>query len=348
MSAFTDKLGKAFTRLWPKVRPVLFWHPLGQPMRAWREGKRSFGNCLIRSVAYRVALMPIVIAAAWLVALLSLTHPPRKALANFPEQFCMPYTDVSFTTADGVELTGWYMCSLAARDVMEDDKWKELRPAVVLCHGYGGSRDQLLFPLGQELIAAGYDVLLIDFRGHGRSGGAPVSFGLTEAADVQAAVQFLEDQPGVATDRIGVVGLGMGGHAAILAAPRCSGVKCVVALETYPSVQTLFRHQANRMHAPTVAGSSLAWGMSLYFGNRLLDHNAIESARDFGNRGLLLVSGSADTHAPAEELEPVIAASGAKAARLVVPGAKAGHTLARRETTTMIVRYLDAYLQKSE
>src|SRR5262249_31537030 len=68
------------------------------------------------------------------------------------------------------------------------------------------------------LSAAGYSVLLFDFQAHGDSSGDKITFGYLESKDAQAAVDFsrlkLPGQP------IGVIGVSMGGAAALLASPK--------------------------------------------------------------------------------------------------------------------------------
>ncbi len=328
-----------------KTWAVAVWHPLGRPASEKRHGKRPHLWRLASAVAYRVALMPIFLAVGWLMLLVGLTHPPRQAIAVHPEQFGLSYRNVEFSSADGVKLKGWYINSLSEGNLLQGGTWKQQRPAVVLCHGYGAARDQMLYPLGAELASVGYDVLLMDFRGHGQSGDAPVSFGETEAADVAAAVVFLQRQPGVDPERIGIVGLGMGGYAAIVTAPRSQAIRCVVAVDTYPSIRTMLRRNAAHAHATAPVGSAAAWGMGLYFGSRLLDDAAVEATQAFGSRGLLLVNGANDVRMPARDLDPMIAASGGKAARLVVPDASHGQAIQRLSTAKMIVRYFDGYLQ---
>lgn len=327
-----------------KVRLALLWHPLGRPVPATQDHKHPRLRRWTWAVAYRLALLPVMLAAAWVVVLTGVTHPDRQETDTSPDRFALTYRDVSFISADSVKLNGWYLNSLVPGNVLQDNKWKQLRPAVVLCHGYGATRDQLLYPIGKDLVQAGYDVLLMDFRGHGSSGDAPVSMGPTEVADVIAAVRFLQKQPGVNADRVGILGMGMGGYAAILAAPRCEGVRCVVAADTYPSVPTMLRQNFGRMHAPAVIGTTMGWGMSLYFGHRLLDDDAADAVQSFGDRALLLVTGQANTRTPAEDLEPIIAAGGVNTSRLIVPGAKHGQSLRNSWTTMMIVQYFDAYL----
>ncbi len=77
------------------------------------------------------------------------------------------------TASDGVVLRGW----LAQPAPDNGD-------SVILLHGMGGNR-QRLTNIAEILLADGYQVLLVDLRAHGASGGDYPTYGIKEAADVQ-------------------------------------------------------------------------------------------------------------------------------------------------------------------
>ncbi|PNY33610.1 alpha/beta hydrolase [Rhodopirellula baltica] len=69
----------------------------------------------------------------------------------------------------------------------------------------------------QMLYEAGYATVLIDFRGHGESGGQQITFGNLERFDATAAVEFARQaHPELP---IGVIGVSLGGASAVLASP---------------------------------------------------------------------------------------------------------------------------------
>ena len=115
------------------------------------------------------------------------------------------FDDVTFTSADGVRLSAWYVPSRNGA-------------AVVLRHGATSTRSDALDE-AVVLAGHGYGVLATDARGHGDSGGAAMDWGWYGDLDTAAAVTYLSQRPEVDADRIGVVGLSMGGEEA-LGAPR--------------------------------------------------------------------------------------------------------------------------------
>jgi dienelactone hydrolase len=70
---------------------------------------------------------------------------------------------------------------------------------------------------------------MIDARGHGQSDGRAMDFGWHGDADIAAATAFLADRPDVDRQRIGVVGMSMGGEEALGASATNELIQAVVA-----------------------------------------------------------------------------------------------------------------------
>ncbi len=144
------------------------------------------------------------------------SYPPRPALGDrTPSDLGLPFRDVAFDSGDGVRLAGWYVPSRNGA-------------AVALLHGAGSTRTAVL-DQAAVLSRHGYGVLLYDARGHGASDGRGMDFGWYGESDAAGAVDFLARQPDVSPDRIGLVGLSMGGEEAIGAAGSDDRVAAVVA-----------------------------------------------------------------------------------------------------------------------
>lgn len=81
---------------------------------------------------------------------------------------------------------------------------------VILCPGFFKSKETPTFQRMACSLAVGRDVICIDFRGHGRSGGR-FTFSASENADLLAVLAFARQQ----YKRIGIVGFSLGGSIAI-------------------------------------------------------------------------------------------------------------------------------------
>lgn len=122
--------------------------------------------------------------------------------------------DVAPSPIKDVELAAWMM--RAARGA----------PAVVLVHGFKTSREEMV-PWARFLHDGGYNVLLLDTRGCGSSGGSTVGLGATEPHDISLAVDVARREFG--TTKVAVLGISLGAGAAILAGADDPNVSAVIA-----------------------------------------------------------------------------------------------------------------------
>ncbi|MFF3498233.1 alpha/beta fold hydrolase [Streptomyces sp. NPDC003247] len=128
---------------------------------------------------------------------------------------------------DGVRLDTSYFTSGTGR-----------RPAVLLGHGFGGSKDDVR-QQAEELARAGYAVLTWSARGFGRSTG---KIGLNdpqgEVADVSKLIDWLAKRPEVELDkagdpRVGMTGASYGGAISLLGAGYDDRVDAIAPAITY-------------------------------------------------------------------------------------------------------------------
>ena len=136
-------------------------------------------------------LVPIVVllGAAFCLSFVMTRRSPLTEVHN-PSEYDLDYEEVSFRAADGVTLRGWWVQAPGSRR------------AVIIMHGHGGSMDWDVHR-APAFHTAGYNVLLFDFRAHGRSAGWQATFGCRERGDVQGALAFLKSR---GMQRIGALG----------------------------------------------------------------------------------------------------------------------------------------------
>ena len=124
-------------------------------------------------------------------------HPERAALGGV---WRVPpgAEEVWFRNTEGQRLYGWFFHS-------------EAQPAaatVVYAHGNGGNLSYCDW-VGESLSARGFDVLLFDYRGYGRSEGEAAGEGGLYA-DAEAAYDFLTKERGVPAGRVVLYGQSLG------------------------------------------------------------------------------------------------------------------------------------------
>ena len=105
--------------------------------------------------------------------------------------------------------------------------------AILLLHGVGDNRTSMV-GRARFLHRAGYTVLLPDFQAHGESEGPQITFGALESLDARAAVAFLRACS--AGERVGVIGVSMGGAAALLG-PGPLRADAFVLESVYPTIR---------------------------------------------------------------------------------------------------------------
>jgi pimeloyl-ACP methyl ester carboxylesterase len=174
------------------------------------------GGGVVRRVAAIAGTLVVATVAALVVGpAVAATNVPHVAIGATPDSVGLDHTALAVETADGVQLAAWYVPSTN-------------RAAVVLLHGAGSTRSNVLRH-AVVLADHGYGVLLLDARGHGESDGRAMDFGWWGDADVTAAVDLLAGRADVDPERIGVVGLSMGGEEAIGASAADDRIRAVVA-----------------------------------------------------------------------------------------------------------------------
>lgn len=105
-------------------------------------------------------------------------------------------------------------------------------PGIVMCHGFTGQRMEahfLFVKAARELCAAGFNVLRFDFRGSGESDGRFRDMTASrEIEDALQALQVMRTEPTVDADRVGLIGLSLGGLVAACTAARDGDVRALV------------------------------------------------------------------------------------------------------------------------
>jgi uncharacterized protein len=133
-------------------------------------------------------------------------HRFKVPIGYTPASWGRPYESVTFATADGECLHGWYVPA----------KQPSAR-LVLICHGIGGNSSAFLGYLKSvDVLRA--NVFFFDFRAHGASSGHTSTLGGREKFDVEAAVQLVRERwPAQSRELIGL-GVSMGSSAMLRAA----------------------------------------------------------------------------------------------------------------------------------
>jgi pimeloyl-ACP methyl ester carboxylesterase len=261
--------------------------------------------------------------------------PARKADPELPEG--LETEEVWFRSLDGTRLRGLWVPG------------RKTYPTVVLCHGYYRNLAEPL-EVGLALNGAGYNVFLFDFRACGRSGGRFTTVGLKEAWDVEAAVRYVLTRYG--RGPVGVLGISMGGAAAITAAASTDEIAAVVADCAYTDLGDIMRLKIPEL-SPARWTAPLGW-LSIAVGEwmaggRLREVRPVEYVGRLSPRPLLLIYSGRDSYLPPGQPDEMFAAAGEPKGMWVAPGSD--HTMARldhrREYERRVIEFFDRSLRRS-
>jgi pimeloyl-ACP methyl ester carboxylesterase len=159
-----------------------------------------------------------------------LSAPVRQPVERTPADVGLDYREVAVRSTDGLSLSAWWV-----------DKAGSSR-AAVLVHGWAGDKSNLhVVETALVYERAGFNVLMLDLRGHGKSEGERGTLGYREVRDVRGALSWLQER-GFDPEDVVLHGWSMGGAAVVQAVPG-TGVAAVVEEAAYADLPPLLRER---------------------------------------------------------------------------------------------------------
>ena len=162
-------------------------------------------------------------------------YPERKLIDNPAAKRLSPI-DIYFKTPDGMTLHGWYF----------QTSGKAIATVLVL----HGNAENLSTHVNSVLwlVPQRYNVFIFDYRGYGRSEGAPSVAGIH--LDAEAALEKLLTLPGVDQYRIVVLGQSLGGAVGVYLAansPYKNNIKALVIDSAFASHRRIAREKMDQL-----------------------------------------------------------------------------------------------------
>lgn len=268
------------------------------------------------------------------------TIPPGKQyeavadriLGLIHEVEALSYEIVSVTAGDGLHLVGRYY------------HFRDGAPVMILFHGYRGNGRREF--AGNNRIAAqlGFNVIAVDERAHGKSGGHTITFGIKERYDClawadYAVRRFGRDIP------IVLSGVSMGAATVLMASslPLPDSVKAIIADCPYSSPKAIIQKVSSDVKLPPKLSYPFVVLGALLFGKfKLWQTSPVEAVRQ-AEIPILLIHGEDDRFVPCEMSREIYAACGGVRKILTVPGA--GHALSYFVDTDLYVRTITDFLK---
>jgi fermentation-respiration switch protein FrsA (DUF1100 family) len=169
--------------------------------------------------------------------------PTRDEPAT-PKMWGLKYEDVDFKSADGTALHGWFMPA-------KNKTPQAAKGTVVFSHGNAGS---LGYHLGfcVWFAEAGYNVLMYDYRGFGKSGGTVGRRGMID--DVKAAFAYAGTRRDIDAGKLISYGHSLGGAQSVTALGESpvKGLRAIIIDGAFASYQAMARIVGGQLGASLV------------------------------------------------------------------------------------------------
>jgi fermentation-respiration switch protein FrsA (DUF1100 family) len=181
-------------------------------------------SLIVKLLAGVMIAYGVLVALVWFFQDRLIYYPQMgREVATTPASSGVAYDDVTIATEDGEKLNAWWIPVDNARG------------AVLLLHGNAGNISQRI-DYALMFRKLGYATLLVDYRGYGKSTGAPSEEGTYKDAD--AAWRWLAQTRGLRESEIVVFGESLGGAVASWVASRHSP-RALVLASTFTSAVDL-------------------------------------------------------------------------------------------------------------
>jgi fermentation-respiration switch protein FrsA (DUF1100 family) len=217
---------------------------------AWRIG--------IISKGLRIALLLFLVAG--ISGCSGLLFYPATDWVRTPEQLGVEYRDIELASDDGTRLSAWWL----------ETPGKALG-TVVFLHG---NAENISTHLGSVywLPEAGYQVLLLDYRGYGHSQGTPILPEIFD--DIAASIDWVRQEPDAQQKPVFVLGQSLGasmaGYVVATRSELRADLSGVVLDAGFASYAETAREVASRHWLTWLFQYPVAWSMPDNFD--LIDH----------------------------------------------------------------------------
>ena len=262
--------------------------------------KRKIFKAIAVTVSLLCALGYFAIGA---VAAEMMTTPNRDfSNAKTPAAFNLVFQDVRFPArGDDATIAGWFIPNANSNR------------AVILVHGKDQSRTSEFagdfVDLAASLHRGGFNVLMIDLRGHGQSSDAHFSFGLNERRDVEGAADWLKTK-GFKPGSIGVLGVSLGAAASIGATADDTDIGAVVEDSGFAEICPLLSDQwQNASGLPDVFLSPTLLMARAELGYDVCASRPVDEIGRIAPRAVLIIHSTSDVLVPVTNAEQLRAAA---------------------------------------
>lgn len=230
-----------------------------------------------------------------------LYHPDQpsnaKLYVELPNILGLPFENVFTRTCDGV-LINMYL-------IKQPEPISKNAPTVIFFHGNAGNIGHRLLNVKAFYTYTGVNILLVEYRGYGRSCGTPSETGFT--IDAKTAFEYLLKRSDIDPNKIAIFGRSLGGAVAIQLAfymQQVNPVYCLLVENTFTSIPQIAMQLFN---VRLLACLPMLFYKNQFLSSKKLQHIQIPT---------LFISGLNDTLIPPFMMQELYESSGSCMKRL--------------------------------
>ena len=160
---------------------------------------------------------------------------------NTPGKYGFDFEEIIIPNKNNKNLYGWW--------IPANHHNSENKPTIILVHGWSRNVDRAMAFI-KKLHPAGYNLLAFDSRCHGKSDDDKFSSMVKFMEDIRATIDYSEKLTCVDTNRIGVLGLSIGGAASIYTASLDDRIKSVVTIGAFSHPKKVIGLEYNKHKIP--------------------------------------------------------------------------------------------------
>jgi len=142
-------------------------------------------------------------------------YAPYKDFIKGPDTAIYNVEEINFKSGNGNTLNGWFL----------KPKTQNIKATVLQLHGNGGNISYQ-YQFAKPLVKAGYQVMVFDYEGYGKSTGSPSQEKVLD--DANAALNYIKLRDDVKKTKLILFGQSLGGH-----------LSCVVAAMNNEKIDAL-------------------------------------------------------------------------------------------------------------
>ncbi|MEM1553924.1 MAG: alpha/beta hydrolase [Thermoproteota archaeon] len=215
-------------------------------------------------------------------------------------------------------------------------------PAIIFSHGFTGNKieaHRLFVRAARRASKEGFVAVRFDFRGSGESDGEFEDTTISsEVSDLNAILNFIVERKEVVKEKIGLVGLSLGGVVSIITASRNPIVKsvCTWSSPAYfrPPPKSSFLGDLSQLEKGYLDLPS-GYRIKRSFFEDAQKYDVLDSCAKISPRPLLIIHGSNDNIAPVDHAQALYERAGEPKKIVIIEGAD--HSFNRRDWEDKVI-----------